>query len=168
MRAFGTMKLAVMLSCATGFLSSPLLQAEQNDLIANGKPMVIPRFIDKAKKNKNWKVAFATAEQGQIVFMNISPMTNPANEIGEEVHPFDQFILVIEGRAKAILDGKPSYINADDLIFVPSGTVHNVINLNRNEPLKIISFYSENDMPKGDIYKKKSDQPEEDELGFVE
>lgn len=130
---------------------------------ANGKikPLVVSQFFEEAKKNSNWKTAFATGKQEQIVFMNISPMTNPNNEIGLEVHPFDQVILIVEGSGKAILNGKASKVKSGDMIFIPMETPHNVINLDEKRELKLISFYSETDIPNGAVYKKKSDEPKE-------
>lgn len=122
---------------------------------------IAPDFLEKAKKNENWKKAFITGEQEQIVFMNISLQTNPENEIGEEIHTFDQAILIVEGRAQCVLNDTKSKVQSGDLIFVPRGTRHNVINLEKNKPLKIVSFYSETDMPANTTYKTKQDQPKE-------
>lgn len=123
------------------------------------QPMVAQDLFEKAKANENWKVAFATAKNGQVVFMDVSPSTNPKNEVGMESHPFDQFILVAEGKGKAVFNGKEMMFKTGDLIFIPQGTNHNIINLNSNQPLKIISFYSDRDIPANAVYKKKSDEP---------
>lgn len=118
---------------------------------------VAEQIFDKAKENDNWKVAFLTGKHGQIVFMSVSPQTNPNNEIGMETHPFDQFIMVVSGKGKAVLDGKEFSVKKGDMIFIPLGTKHNVINLNKNEALKIISFYSNNDIPANAVFKTKAD-----------
>ncbi|WP_423063817.1 cupin domain-containing protein [Candidiatus Paracoxiella cheracis] len=120
---------------------------------------VTPKLLNVAAQNTNWKVSFVTAEHGQVVFMNVSPITNPKNEIGSETHKFDQMILIVQGRGKAVLDGKTSTVTAGDMIFIPEGTVHNVINLTQ-KPLKLISFYSDRDMPANTVYAKKSDDKE--------
>lgn len=123
------------------------------------QPMVSNQVVEKAKSNNNWKAAFATAKHAQIIFMCVSPQTNPDNEIGMEVHPFDQVILVVEGNGKAILNGKESAANTGDIIFIPEGTDHNIINSNSNKPLKIISFYSDTDIPADSVFKTKADEP---------
>lgn len=125
------------------------------------EPMVVQKFFEEAKKNKNWKTAFATGKDEQIVLMNISPLTNPSNEIGDEVHPFDQVIIIVEGSAKALLNGKTSLVNEGGMIFIPKGTSHNVVNLDREKALKLVSFYSKTDIPQGAVYQKKSDQPKD-------
>lgn len=117
------------------------------------EPQIVKQFIQKVKSNENWKVAVVTGEQGQVVIMNISPGTNPKNQISEEVHHFDQVSLIIEGRGKAIVGDKTSIVGEGDMLFIPKGVDHTVINLNSNKPLKLISFYSENDIPKGSVYK---------------
>lgn len=73
-----------------------------------------------------------------------------------EAHQFDQVIFVVKGEAKAVLNGKELMVTADDVIFIPQGTPHNVINLNRNKAFKIISVYSANDIIENAAYKKKS------------
>ncbi len=123
------------------------------------EPMVAKKIVEQAKQNQNWKVAFATGKQEQIVFMSISPKTNPKNEIGVEVHEFDQLILIVEGTGKAILKGKETHVQAGDLIFIPLGVEHNVINTGTE--LKLISFYALTDIPAGSIYPTKSEQIED-------
>ncbi len=125
-------------------------------------PLVAHDIFDKAKSNRNWKLAFVTGEHAQVVFMNVSPTTNPKNEIGMETHPFDQVIFVVSGNGKAILDSKVTIANAGDMIFIPKGIPHNVINMDAKEPLKIISVYSSNDIPTGAVIKTK-DAPKEEE-----
>ena len=119
--------------------------------------MISHHFIQKAKANENWKWSFATGENAQVVCMTISTKTNPKNEIGKETHSFDQVILVIEGSGIAELNGKTSSVDTGDMIFIPQGTVHNVVN-SEEKALKIISFYSSNDMPSNTMYKTKKDE----------
>lgn len=123
------------------------------------QPKVARQFLEEARKNTSWKTAFFTGENAQIVLMNISPQTNPDNEIGEEVHPFDQVILIVEGKGRLHLNGKTSLVSSDDLILIPEGIVHNLVNLDEVKPLKIVSFYSKNDMPKDRVYKKQAEEP---------
>ena len=123
------------------------------------KPFVAHQFIEEAKKNSAWKRAFATAKHEQIVFMCVSPLTCENNEIGMEVHPFDQVILIVEGSGKTILNGNETAFKVGDLIFIPEGTEHNVIN--QGKELKLISFYSATDIPDGAVFPTKSDEIED-------
>lgn len=148
-----------MASLIVALLSMAPASAKEND--GEFQPMVARNFFEEARKNTNWKTAFATGKNEQVVFMNISPITNPNNEIGPEVHPFDQVILIVEGKGKAILNGETSVIKDGDMIFIPQGISHNVINSDKKKDLKLISFYSDTDIPKGAVYKRKADQPED-------
>ncbi len=93
--------------------------------------------------------------------MSNSPATNQKNEIAAETHKFDQIIFVVEGDGKAILGGKETTVKPGDLIFIPQGLNHNVVNLNAKKPLKILSVYSSTDIPANAIYKKKTDVPQD-------
>ncbi len=125
------------------------------------QPMIIHDIVKQAQKNENWKTAVATGKYEQIVFMNVSPTTNPKNEIGLEVHPFDQVIYVIEGEGTMVLDDSSSKVKEGDVIFVPTGTSHNLINLRAHKPLKVISFYSSTDIPAQSAFPKKDSEPSE-------
>ncbi len=128
------------------------------------KPTVTTNLFKKAKENDHWKLAFLTGAHEQVVFMSISPQTNPKNEIGMETHPFDQVIVLAEGTGKAILEGKEFKVGTGDMIFIPKGTRHNVINSNGQKALKIISFYSSRDIPANADYPAKADEPAESGL----
>lgn len=152
----------IIASLVTVMMSTVSVEAAEKMTASNTvEPKVVQQFIEEAKKNTNWKTAFVTGEQEQIVFMNVSPSTNPNNEIGLEVHPFDQIIFIVEGNGKAVLNEKTSLIKDGDMIFIPRGTAHNFINSGKEKGLKLISFYSENDIPKEAVYKKKADEPKE-------
>ena len=122
------------------------------------KPKIMHGVLKEAERNGDWKDVAATAKNAQIVFMNISPETNPKNELGTEVHPFDQVIYIIDGWARVTLDGETNMAQAGDMILIPSGIKHNVKNLNQKAPLKIISFYTDQDIPEGAMYRTKADE----------
>lgn len=121
------------------------------------EPTIAHQIFEQSKQNDNWKTAFLTGKEAQVVFMSVSPKTNPKNEIGMETHEFDQVIFIAEGNAKTDLNGKISTVKTGDLIFIPQGTPHNLINLDKNKPLKIISIYSRTDIPAHSQFKKNSD-----------
>lgn len=122
-------------------------------------PAIIPKVFDVAKTNKNWKQAITTGKEAQVVMMNVDPSTNPKNEIGMEIHPFDQVIFVVKGKAKSMINDVASTVKAGDMIFVPQGMPHNFINLDAKHPFKIISIYSSTDIPANAVYKQKTDAP---------
>jgi mannose-6-phosphate isomerase-like protein (cupin superfamily) len=139
---------------ATPCMSAVGMKTTSNEV----RPMVVWDFLKRAKKNSFWKVAFITGESEQIVFMNVSPNTTPSNEIGMEMHPFDQVILIVEGKGEAVFNGKIQEVKKHDLIFIPKGTEHNVINREHKKPLRLVSFYSAQDIPNGAVYKTKADE----------
>ena len=106
--------------------------------------------MEVVNHSQNWKQDVLTGAHGQVVMMSISPETNPKNEVGFEVHEgFDQIIYVTEGSAVVITGEKNSEtvntLSTGDMVVIPADTRHNVINVNDDSALKILSFYSEND-----------------------
>jgi quercetin dioxygenase-like cupin family protein len=147
--------------CALIFIPA-ISCADQAQQSANKINAVIStQVFDKAKKNENWKLAYVTGKDAQVVFMSITPKTNPKNEIGMETHPFDQVIFVVEGNAKSIVDGKESSVASGDMIYIPQGMPHNFINTSNSTPFKIISIYSDTDIPANAAYKTMSDTPKD-------
>ena len=137
MRTIG-IKIAFITTLLVSGLISPSLFAGSKDAANNKRNAVISsKVFEMAKKNENWKLALVTGKDAQVVFMNITPKTNPNNEIGLETHQFDQVIFVVEGQAKSVLNSKNSIVTAGDMIFIPQGIPHNFINLNVNKPFKI-------------------------------
>jgi quercetin dioxygenase-like cupin family protein len=148
-----TKPLISLFACSIFCFSSVVFAGNSSDSNAS----VAQQIFEKAKQNDNWKQAFLTAKDAQVVFMNISPQTNPNNEIGMETHKFDQIIFVVEGNGKAVLNGKETMVKTGDMIFIPQGVAHNVINANATSSLKILSVYTATDIPAGASYQKKSD-----------
>ncbi|MFZ2314448.1 MAG: cupin domain-containing protein [Gammaproteobacteria bacterium] len=158
MRLIKGIKVSIIVSLLTLIAITALSFAKPENKI---NAVITSQIFEKAKKNDNWKLAFVTGKNAQVVFMNVTPQTNPSNEIGMETHKFDQVIFIVEGKAKAVLDGKESIVQANDMIYVPQGMPHNFINLKANKPFKIISIYSDTDIPLNAVYKKKSDASSE-------
>ncbi len=150
-----------MLLVPTFIVTPSFASSEKNTADNKINTVITPQIFEMAKKNENWKLALVTGKDAQVVFMNITPKTNPNNEIGMETHEFDQVIFVVEGQAKSILNGKNSTVAAGDMIFIPQGTPHNFINLSAKKPFKIISVYSATDIPENAVYKTKSDTPQD-------
>ena len=153
------MKIRSILFSTALLATASLAAADQDAAGSSIQPVVIEKVVKEAQKNSNWKTAAVTGKSEQIVYMNVSPASNPNNEIGVEVPSFDQVILIVQGKGKAVLNGKETQVKEGDLIFIPEGTNHNVINLGKDKELKLISFYSSTDIPSGAAYAKKSDQP---------
>jgi mannose-6-phosphate isomerase-like protein (cupin superfamily) len=88
--------------------------------------------------NEHFRHVLYTAEHMQLVLMKLEP----GEEIGSEVHEEnDQFFRFEAGNGTVIV-GETTYDVADgDVVIVPAGTEHNVINTG-DEALKLYTIYA--------------------------
>ena len=104
--------------------------------------------------NDNFRKVLFTAPHSQLVLMSLLP----GEEIGTEVHPeVDQFFRFEAGQGKSILNGEELLFKANDVLIVPAGTNHNIINTSTTEPLKLYTIYSPANHPGGTIHKTKAE-----------
>jgi len=125
----------------------------------NTNPVVIQNMLEKAQANNDWKLAIVTGKYAQVLLRSISLYSNPKNETGMQALVFDQIIMVVEGQGKVVLNDKTSTINEYDMVFIPEGTRHNIINTDTDNPLRLITFYSGNDILANEILKKNTSIP---------
>jgi mannose-6-phosphate isomerase-like protein (cupin superfamily) len=94
--------------------------------------------IKKAAKDNDFfrKVLF-TGTKSQLVLMSL----RPGEEIGTEVHKVDQVLYVVDGEGKVVLDGIDRGFEKGEIVFVPAGLQHNVINTD-DEPMKLFTIYA--------------------------
>jgi len=105
-------------------------------------------------QNTYFRKVLFTGKYTQLVLMSLAP----GEEIGMEVHPsVDQFFRFESGTGKAILDGEEITFKANDVLIVPAGTNHNIINTSTSEPLKLYTLYSPPNHPVGTIHVTKTD-----------
>lgn len=99
-------------------------------------------FINIEKEtleNKNFRKVLYTAKHSQLVVMSLKP----GEEIGEEVHlENDQFFRFEHGQGKVLIDDNEYFVRDGDVIIVPAGAKHNVINISSEEELKLYTIYS--------------------------
>ena len=88
-------------------------------------------------ENTNFRKVLYTGLHSQLVLMSLPP----SGEIGMEIHPDnDQFFRFEEGEGKVLIDGT-EYIVADgDVVIVPAGAEHNVINTSEKNSLKLYCY----------------------------
>jgi mannose-6-phosphate isomerase-like protein (cupin superfamily) len=110
-------------------------------------------ILGVARSNQDFRRVIDTGEHSQLVAMTI-----PAGgEIGEEVHPHvDQILIFLEGRGEAVLEGRPSPIEPNDLVFVKAGTRHNFVNTG-DGPLRLITVYAPPEHPPGTVHRTKEE-----------
>jgi mannose-6-phosphate isomerase-like protein (cupin superfamily) len=112
-----------------------------------------------AKENDNFRKVIYTGDFSQLVLMSILP----GEDIGDEVHPTtDQILFLVDGEGSAIIAGQVTKFEKKELIFVPAGTRHNIINKG-NEPLKLYTVYSPPAHLSGTVHKTKADAQKAEE-----
>lgn len=102
-----------------------------------------------------------TAEHIQLVLMSLKPN----EEIGEEVHNVDQFIRIETGEGLAVIDGEEHELSDGSAVIIPSGTSHNIINVDAEYDLKLYSLYAPPQHQDGLVNATK-EAGEEDHLDF--
>ena len=114
------------------------------------------------RTNTNFRKVLYSGKHSQLVLMSLLPN----EEIGMEVHPDnDQFFRVEEGQGKCIIDGNDFLVSDGNVIIVPAGAKHNVINLSDSKELKLYTLYSPPHHKDGIIRATKS-QAEQNEAEF--
>lgn len=89
-------------------------------------------------ENKNFRKVIYTAKKLQLVLMSLKA----GEDIGEETHKdADQFFRFERGSGKCIIDGHEYRVKQGDVIVVPAGAKHNIINTNKEEELKLYTLY---------------------------
>ncbi len=98
-------------------------------------------FTNKSLKNNNFRKSIYHSKNMELLLMNIPP----GEEIGMEVHKDeDQYVRVEEGMGTAVLhktNSKKSKIKKGDVIIIPKGKWHNIINTS-TKPLQLSVIYS--------------------------
>lgn len=96
--------------------------------------------IEKATiDNTNFRKVLHTTQHFQLVLMCLQP----GEDIGEEVHhDNDQFFRFESGSGKCIIDGNEYSLKDGDVIIVPSGAKHNIINIDNQKELKMYTIYA--------------------------
>lgn len=90
-------------------------------------------------ENDNFRRVLYTAEHCQLVAMSLLP----GEEIGSEVHKDgDQFFRFEKGEGKVLINETEYAVGDGDVIIVPAGATHNVINTSTAFNLKLYTIYA--------------------------
>ena len=110
-------------------------------------------ILAAARSNDAFRREVMTGEHEQVVVMTIPP----GGEIGDEIHAeTDQVLVFVDGRAEARLDGQPSDVGPNDLVFVRAGVRHNFVNRGES-PLRLITIYAPPEHPAGTVHQTKAE-----------
>lgn len=89
--------------------------------------------------NNTFRQVLYTANNCQLVLMSLAPN----EDISMEVHDGgDQFFRFEKGTGKVIIDGNEYQVSDGDVVIVPQGAKHNVINTSSDNDLKLYTLYS--------------------------
>jgi len=107
-----------------------------------------------AKRSSDFRRVIATGARSQLVLMTLAP----GEEIGSEVHPeTDQILFVLDGEGRAVVAGREREVEENDVVFVPAGTEHNLVNTDDDEDLKIVTVYAPAEYEEGTVHPTKAD-----------
>jgi mannose-6-phosphate isomerase-like protein (cupin superfamily) len=107
-----------------------------------------------AEKNSNFRKVLYTAQGGQLVLMSLKAK----EDIGMEVHhDVDQFFWIVKGTANTVLNGEEGTVTEGEVLIVPRGTMHNIINADSRCGLKLFTVYTPPNHPDGTVHKTKAD-----------
>lgn len=111
-------------------------------------------IAEEAMTNDAFRREVETGDHEQVVVMTIPP----GSEIGEEVHPgTDQVLVFVDGEGEAHLGAEgPFRVGAYDLVFVRAGTRHNFVNTGPRA-LRLFTTYAPPQHPPGTVHQTKAD-----------
>ena len=110
--------------------------------------------------NENFRQVLYTGKNCQLVLMTLKP----SEEIGMETHnENDQFFRFESGEGKVLIDGNEYEVSDGDVVIVPMGAEHNVINVSETEPLRLYTIYAPPHHADGTIHPTKEQALTDDE-----
>lgn len=117
---------------------------------------------EQTLQNTNFRQVLYTGKHSQLVLMSLKPQ----EEIGLETHPDnDQFFRIEKGTGKAIIDNTEYPLKDGDVLVIPAGAKHNVINTSPTDELKLYTIYSPAHHRDGVVHTTKA-QAQSDEEEF--
>lgn len=132
-----------------------------------GKQPFVVDIEDASVENSHYRRTLWTGEHLQLTVMSI----DVGDDVGLEVHPDnDQFLRVEQGTGRTEMgpaEGDLNFVREvedDDVIMVPAGTWHNVVNTG-DTPLKLYALYGPPDHEPGTVHPAHKDaekDPNED------
>ncbi len=113
--------------------------------------------IDIEKKtidNPHFREVLYTAPNLQLVVMTLQP----GEEIGTETHDHgDQFFRVEAGEGEAILDGEVHKLFDGQIVIIPQGVEHNIVNTSTDKVLSVYTIYTPPEHADGTVHKTKAE-----------
>ncbi len=105
-------------------------------------------------ENTNFRKVLYTGAHMQLVLMSLLPK----EDIGMEIHKEnDQFFRFESGTGKVVINGHEYVVGDGDVVIVPAGAEHNVINESEIEPLRFYTIYAPSHHKDGIVRATKQD-----------
>ncbi len=144
--AIGIGALAAAAGGAAGFA------AAETKGSAESKPQVV-HVEERVRDNDAYRRVLTTGKRSQIVAMQI-----PVGEsIGKESHAHvEQILVVVRGTARVEHDGGSQPVREGDLVLVPPGATHDVVNTGK-QPLELYTIYAPPNHLPGRVHATKAD-----------
>lgn len=118
-----------------------------------GQTPYIGALFNQATTNADFRRVMATTEHTQLVLMTLKP----GEDIGAEVHDgIDQVLINIVGDGRTVLDGIEYPFIAGDVVVVPQGVEHNIVNTGAG-PMRLATVYGPPDHRPGTVHHTKAD-----------
>lgn len=93
----------------------------------------------------------------QLVLMSLKPK----EDIGTEVHDdVDQFFRFEGGEGKVVTEDGEIKVGDGDVVVIPAGTVHNIVNTSATERLSMYTIYAPANHPHGTVAHTKEEAEE--------
>ena len=114
-------------------------------------------------ENCFYRRVLCTGPHSQLVVMSVSPECDTGERNEEDT---DKVFLIVRGTAKSFLNKCTRDAAKHDVIFVPAGSLHNLINSGRRD-LKLLIVYSPPLYPVGTVHRTAEDALEAEEAKFA-
>jgi mannose-6-phosphate isomerase-like protein (cupin superfamily) len=107
----------------------------------------------RARANSLFRAVVATGPHSQVVVMSLPP----DGSIGEETHDeVDQVLVIVDGAADAVLEGVASRVGPGDLVLVPAGTRHDLVNRGPGD-LRLYTIYAPPEHAPGTVHRTRAE-----------
>lgn len=116
---------------------------------------IIHNLIDLTRKNTYYRKVLQTTNNQQIVLMCLEPEDFIKTEIHKKT---DQFITIVYGEGKAIINNKKHDFSKNSSFIIPAGTKHKIINTSKKNKLKLYTIYSPPEHSKYELDKTNPDK----------
>ena len=104
--------------------------------------------------NENFRKVLYTGKHLQLVLMSLKA----GEDIGEETHYWnDQFFRFESGSGTYVIDDNEYSVKEGEVIIVPAGAKHNIINTGTSAPFKMYTLYGPPNHKDGTIRATKQD-----------